>query len=305
MAIRMMRPVEPVAPRRTTFSLSAAPVHWLAGEAQATHTFSVGNLLFPTGERFFNDSVRGALPYVTDDRLRREIRGFLGQEVTHGNEHERCVQRMREHGMKFDRELECFERLRRRLNDRVQTLPEPARRQAVLWMLAFTAAAEHFTATLAGQVLEHSSWSDDVIDPDQRHLWLWHAAEEVEHRHVAYEVYQHVGGGYVRRCTAMVPLAAAVLLLWPALTAEIMRRDPAAKGTWSWRRHIRGVRKGLTFSLPSAVWEVRTYFGRNHHPSQLPTPVEVALDYLNSAPSVLGHRGRHNQAHGGLAAAAD
>lgn len=302
MTIRMVRPVDPVGPRRTTFNLTDTPVHWLAGEAQATHTFSVGNLLFPTGERFFNDSVRGALPYVSDERLRRDVRGFLGQEVTHGNEHERCVQRMRDHGIDFHRELALFERFRRRLNDRVQALPEPARRQAILWMLAFTAAAEHFTATLAGQVLEHNRWTDDVIDPDQRHLWLWHAAEEVEHRHVAYEVYHHVGGGYVRRCAAMVPLAAAVLVLWPALTAEIMRRDPTARGTWSWRRHMHGVRKGITFSLPAAVWDVRTYFARRHHPSQLPTPVEVALAYLNEAPSVLGHRGRRNQVHGDLAA---
>lgn len=292
MVASLIRPVDPVAPRRTSFSLSETPAHWLGGEAQATHTFSVGNLLFPTGERFFNDSVRGALRYVSDVRLRQEIRGFLGQEVTHGNEHERCIERMREHGINFDRELRLFERLRRHLNDRVQGLPEPVRRQAVLWMLAFTSAAEHFTATLAGQVLERNSWTDGVIDADQRHLWMWHAAEEVEHRHVAYDVYQHIGGGYLRRSVAMVPLAAAVLVLWPALTAEIMRRDPAAKGTWSWRRHILGARRGVTFSLPTAFWEVRTYFKPGHHPSQLPTPLEVALRYLDGAPSVLGHRGR-------------
>src|SRR3546814_16008406 len=70
-------------------------------DPQATHTFNVGNLLFPTGERFFNDSLRNALPYVTDERIRTEIRGFLGQEVTHGNEHERCVARMEEHGIDF------------------------------------------------------------------------------------------------------------------------------------------------------------------------------------------------------------
>lgn len=31
------------------------------------------------------------------------------------------------------------------------------------------------------------------------HLFLWHGSEEVEHRHVAYDVYQRIGGGYVRR----------------------------------------------------------------------------------------------------------
>jgi predicted metal-dependent hydrolase len=292
----MVRPPNPVAPRKTTFRLDSTPRHWLAGEAQATHTFNVGNLLFPTGERFFNDSVRGALPYVTDERLRAEIRGFLGQEVTHGNEHERCVARMLEHGIDFQRELALFERFRKRMNERVQHLPDPARRQAVLWMLAFTAAAEHFTATLAGDVLEHARWDDDVIDPDQRHLWRWHAAEEIEHRHVAFEVYEHLGGGYLRRSAAMVPLAGAVLLLWPALTAEVMRRDPEASGTWSWRRHLRAARRGITFSLPSAFLGVRHYFAPGHHPSQLSTPLELALAYLDAAPSVEGLRGRQRRA---------
>jgi len=294
----LTRPAEPVAPRRTAFDLDATPVHWLGGNAQATHTFNVGNLLFPTGERFFNDSVRNALPYVTDQRLRTEIRGFLGQEVTHGNEHERCLERMRAHGIRFDRELALFEAFRRRLDERVRSLPEPLRRQAVLLMVAATAAAEHFTATLAGYVLERNCWTDEVIDPHQRHLWLWHAAEEIEHRHVAYDVYEHLGGGYLRRVAVMLPLALAVLLLWPALTAEIMRRDPAARGTWSWRRHSRDARRGLTFSLPRAFWDVRRYFAVGHHPSQLPGSLDLALAYLADAPAVLGHRGRRHRSDG-------
>src|SRR3546814_12201025 len=119
-------------------------------DPQATHTFNVGNLLFPTGERFFNDSLRNALPYVTDERIRTEIRGFLGQEVTHGNEHERCVARMEEHSIVFRRELDAFAAFRRGLNDRVNRLPEPFRKQAVLLTVATTAAAEHLTASRAG-----------------------------------------------------------------------------------------------------------------------------------------------------------
>lgn len=106
----LLRPVEPVAPRRTSFDLTSPRVHWLADDAQATHTMNLGNLLFPTGERFFNDSLRNALPCVTDERIRTEIKGFLGQEVTHANEHERCVERMDELGIGFRRELEALSR---------------------------------------------------------------------------------------------------------------------------------------------------------------------------------------------------
>ncbi|MFP5579867.1 MAG: metal-dependent hydrolase [Acidimicrobiia bacterium] len=291
----MLRPAEPVAPRRTAFDLTSPRAHWLADDAQATHTFNVGNLLFPTGERFFNDSLRNALPYVTDERIRTEIRGFLGQEVTHGNEHERCVARMEEHGIVFRRELDAFEAFRRGLNDRVNRLPEPFRKQAVLMMVATTAAAEHFTASLAGYVLEDNTWADTDVDPEMAQLFLWHAAEEIEHRHVAYDVYQHIGGGYVRRVAAMVPLAGLILVGWPLLTSEVMRRDPAAKGRWSWRSHLRSARRGEVFSLARSAWDLRLYFTPGHHPGHLPGSLELALEHLATAPSVLGHRGRRGR----------
>jgi uncharacterized protein len=292
MVALMAKTSHTVAPRKTEFDVGSAPIHWLDGDAQSTHTMNVGNLLFPTGERFFNDSLRNALPYVTDETIRREIRGFLGQEVTHANEHERCVERMRELGIDFERALARFEGVRRRLNAAVDSLPEPLRRQAVLQMLAATAAAEHLTASLAGYVLEGNSWSEIDVDPEMRHLFLWHAAEEIEHRHVAFDVYAHVGGGYLRRALTMLPVGLLVLVLWPLLTTEIMRRDPCARGVWSWRSHIARSRRGDVFSLPRAVWDIRLYLKRGHHPAELPGSLDRALEYLATAPSVLGHRGR-------------
>jgi predicted metal-dependent hydrolase len=280
-----------LAPRRTSFGLSGTAVHWLAGDAQSTHTMNVGNLLFPTGERFFNDSLRNALAYVTDPDLRGEIRGFLGQEVTHGREHERCVERLREHGIDFDRELRWFEAFRRGLDQRVRRLPEPLRRQAVLQMLAVTAAAEHFTASLAGYVLEGNTWCSSGVDEDVSALWLWHAAEEIEHRHVAFDVYAEIGGGYVRRALTMAPLALLLPVMWPLITTELMRRDPAAHGRWRWRSHMAAARRGHVFSLPRAMWDVRLYFKPFHHPSQLPGSLSLALEHLTTAPVVLGHRG--------------
>lgn len=280
----------PVAPRRTALDLSLLPVAWLDGDPQATHTMNVGNLLFPTGERFFNDSLRNALPYVDDDDTRREIRGFLGQEITHAREHERCVDRLLELGIDFTRELRWFEAFRRSLDTRVRSLPEPLRRQAVLQMLAVTAAAEHFTATLAADVLERNTWAEHDIDADARSLWLWHAAEEIEHRHVAFDVYVRLGGGYLRRVLTMVPLAVLVPVVWPLLTTELLRRDPSASGRFRWRRHLASARRGLVFSLPRAAWDVRLYLQPGHHPSHLPGSLDRALAHLATSPSVLGHR---------------
>src|SRR3546814_18182605 len=92
---------------------------------------------------------------------------------------------MEEHGIDFRRELELFEAFRRWLNDGLRSLPEPLRKQAVLLMVATTAAAEHFTASLAGYVLSDNTWGETDVTQEMAHLFLWHAAEEVVHRTVA------------------------------------------------------------------------------------------------------------------------
>src|ERR1700738_615237 len=91
--------------RRTGFEFETTPPHWLAGDAQSTHTANVGNLLFPPGERFFCDSVRLALPYVTDEGLREQIKGFIGQEGTHAHQHDRCLDHMASYGVDVRRQV--------------------------------------------------------------------------------------------------------------------------------------------------------------------------------------------------------
>ena len=59
--------------------------------------------------------------------------------------------------------------------------------------LAITCAFEHFTALLGGYILRHPEVLS-TLDDDAVKLWVWHAIEEIEHRAVAFDVYQHVYG---------------------------------------------------------------------------------------------------------------
>jgi predicted metal-dependent hydrolase len=53
--------------------------------------------------------------------------------------------------------------------------------------LAITAGSEHYTATMASAVLALNLL--DGCDPTMRALITWHALEEIEHKHVAYDVF--------------------------------------------------------------------------------------------------------------------
>ena len=67
------------------------------------------------------------------------------------------------------------------------------------------------------------------MDPQMLDFWRWHAAEELEHKSVAFDLFHRVGGGYLTRMLSV--LAAALLLAVPMLriTRAMMRTTPARR----------------------------------------------------------------------------
>jgi uncharacterized protein len=158
---------------------------WLNNDPIATAWFNALSATFPRGETLFVDSVKsfrdGAPP-----RLAAEIRAFIKQEVNHTREH-----------LAFNRAAESAgydlshidARVERLLAD-VYARPKPA------W-LAVTMALEHFTAMFAHEFLKHPAHflGSDV---EQAELWFWHAAEEIEHKGVAYDTWLHATKNWSR-----------------------------------------------------------------------------------------------------------
>jgi len=140
-----------------------------------THIFNALNLLFPDGERFFVKSVHDHAKDLKDPALLRDVRGFAGQEGHHAREHERFFAVLKQQQYDLSPVQEHF--------DPVVKLGKRLPR----WLrLSITAGAEHYTATLAALLLEHDMLGS--CDPTMRDLIEWHAVEEIEHKHVAYDV---------------------------------------------------------------------------------------------------------------------
>ena len=58
-----------------------------------------------------------------------------------------------------------------------------------------TAATEHLTALFADW-LQHHPEALAGAEPRLQTLWMWHAAEEAEHRSTAFDVYRAAGGSH-------------------------------------------------------------------------------------------------------------
>ena len=157
------------------------------GDLYRTAFMNALSMSFPLGEQMFIDSVRAAPPEaILDPALRAEVKDFIGQEASHRFMHQQFNAELARQG--FDYTLES----------RMTWKVERIRRLPVRDRLAITCALEHYTAMLADYVLRHPEWLDGA-DPRLRTLWNWHAAEELEHKAVAFDVYRAAGGGYRKR----------------------------------------------------------------------------------------------------------
>lgn len=60
---------------------------WLGGDALRSQYFNCMSMIFPSGERYFVDSLRRVLREIADPNLRQQVLGFIGQESMHHRMH--------------------------------------------------------------------------------------------------------------------------------------------------------------------------------------------------------------------------
>jgi predicted metal-dependent hydrolase len=204
----------PITPRKVAPQFAAVPRHWFGGSAVATHISNGVNMLFPQGERFFVRSVKHFLDRIEDPELRGQIRGFFGQEGRHASAHDDYNDHLRAQGFRIDRFLALHDRV---CYDWLERVTPPEVR------LAATAAAEHYTAIMAEGAFTGNLF--DSAHPVMRELLLWHAAEEIEHKSVAFDVLQTVNPSYRLRLIGLAYATALLGTSWLAAALMLMRQD--------------------------------------------------------------------------------
>jgi predicted metal-dependent hydrolase len=106
------------------------------------------------------------------------------------------------------------------------------------YSLALTVIVEQMTASLARSLLEHPERLQLPMSEDMRLFWRWHAEEEIEHHHVAAEVYDSIGGGRLLLWTAMAQVITGLLGDIFARHCYLMWRDRRLFSASEWRRGI-------------------------------------------------------------------
>ena len=263
--------------RRMNFDFDNVPEYWMDGSAGLTHFMTALSALFPAGEKFFIDSVRAVRnhPAIKDNQaLQKEISAFIGQEAMHTHEHVGFNASAQKYGhdvASLDAKTDTVIQTTRKLFAKVA---KPLGITQEMVDLTATTALEHFTATIASELLRNQHIQDLMTDKTMATMWAWHAIEENEHKAVAYDVFEGVFGqgikAYALR-TGSLTLAMVILFITQSyFLARLLNEDKqfnleSLKDIYS---YAYSPSKGIITGMGK---EMLAYFRPGFHPNDLDT----------------------------------
>ena len=263
--------------RRMNFNFDTVPEYWMGGNAGLTHFMTALSALFPAGEKFFIDSVR-AVRYHSmlknNADLQKEISAFIGQEAMHTHEHVG----FNASAQKFGHDVDALER---HTDTVIQTtrkfmakLAKPIGITQEMVDLTTTTALEHFTATIASQLLSNSHIQELMTDDTMKTMWLWHAIEENEHKAVAYDVFKGVFGkglrAYALRTSSLVISMVILFFIQNYFLWRLLKQDKQLnlENLRMIYRYAYSPSKGIITGMGK---EMLLYLNPNFHPNDFDT----------------------------------
>lgn len=241
--------------RKPSFNPKAIRRHFFANSPVMSHLLTALSSTFPIGEQFFVHSVRNVRDKITDEKLQAQIAAFIGQEAMHSKAHTEFNDAWR----RDDYNLDSFQAWLARRDALIKSVHPKLQ-------LAVTAAFEHFTALLGGYILRHpevlSTLNDDAVK-----LWVWHAIEEIEHRAVAFDVYQAIYKDDRTRRTVMRNVTTGFASLTFYSATRLFMQD--------WRKSLPKVPQNIfgvymiSKMLISLIPEYLSYYKSDFHPDEI------------------------------------
>jgi len=230
--------------------------YWHGNSPFKTHFFNSITLLFPDGEQFMLRTVKRQLKQIDNPQLKQEASAFIGQEAQHAVQHEKFWDKLRQQGYQFDSYLRflrfiLFNICENWLNTEFK--------------LAMIAGVEHFTNVIAELILQEELFAE--AEPKLKELFEWHSAEEIEHKTVAYDVFQNVTKSYPIRLIGMLLAYTFVLGFVNLGLIMMLHQDKKLLNIKVWQEMVQ-----FLFIKEKFVFRVflnsLEYLRKNFHPSQ-------------------------------------
>lgn len=277
--------------RPARFDLSNTPLHWIPGDPYTSHLINVLHLIVPVGERWFMTILKDAYPLIRDERLKADIRGFMGQESMHSHAHDSALKYLKTQGIDTDEYVRRLEWFLNQVLGGKEPPPGVPPRLWLVWRVSLVAAAEQMTCMLGDWALTAEALDRAGADPVMLDMMRWHGSEEIEHCSVAFDALVALGGPihYPLRAAGMAVSMPVLIGLWELGMQTTTRQDASLSGRrFSLFDYVRAAVQGRApgLEIGRALGEYMMPF---FHPGT-DAAFGRALDYLRASPAVQATR---------------
>lgn len=254
--------------RKVKFDLRKKLVrHYFKGNVFSTHLANSLHIIFPEGEKFFIRSCRKFLDRISNDQLREEVRLFMGQEGMHSSVHRDFWQHLEGQGFHVEHFVNFF-------NDTAFGMVERAiyatmgEELGSKFCLSMTAGLEHYTALLAEVAFENEN-EFKHLPKEMQHLLFWHAAEEIEHKSVAYDLLQHIDDRPWLKNSGFT--LASIMLLFYAVYGQLYFTITDKKSHFTeWPQELLDFMESLGSPMARKFFfNALDYYRKDYHPSHM------------------------------------
>jgi len=240
---------------------------WHSNDIVITQFFTGLQATFPEGERFFIDAARDVRDKHKEQlspELIEQVQLFIQQEAYHGRTHDDWAKALIKLG--FTRMKDFDDELRQLRINAKKDVPAMVR-------LSITSAVEHYTASLAHLFLRKQEYIDGASTPF-KHVFLYHALEEVEHKAVCFDLYQTAGGKYFLRIFGL--LVASLDIAYQARQRHIYLLKKS--GEWTFKNRLKAFKFvwGFDGIVMNLIPYTLRYLNPNFHPWD--SDERIALD---------------------------
>lgn len=135
--------------------------------------------------------------------------------------------------------------------------------------LAICATIEHFTASMARQILDTGILEGKRVDERMDRVWTWHALEELDHRSIAFDLYYAAGGTYPHRLFGTLICSFIFLYMQNVCFLSFMHQRGVLFDAYVWKKGLPFLfgRRGIYRSF---FLDWARYFSPTFHPSKVP-----------------------------------
>lgn len=237
--------------RRVAFQFPDTLDDVLPGRDLVRESYLVAfSFTMPALEPYLIRTMRTVAPKVTDPALAADLKAFVGQEAQHFQNHRRVNEMVL-----TQLGAPAATRIRAILDELDADYQRFSTERSDRHNLVYAEGFEAMTCAMAMSMFEQAADApagEQTLTGEWANLWAWHAAEEIEHRTVAFAAFEHLVGSYPYRVIgslrAQLHFQRYIDRLQRAVLAD--RGAPAKHHLPSWLRNPDGRRRYLRTFRP-------------------------------------------------------